>query len=119
MAKLRVENFMEDIQSIDVARHDLIQDVRSLIVGLGSDIGEEIKYGGILFSAGRPFCGIFSYANHISLEFGDGAALPDKFKVLEGSGKQRRHIKLSGLEQVSSKHLQHYLGLALKALREE
>lgn len=90
-----------------------------MILGLGSDIGEEVKYGGILFSQGRPFCGIFSYTNHISIEFGDGAALPDKFKVLEGAGKQRRHIKLIGHEDVSGKHLQHYLGLALKAIREE
>ena len=83
--------------------------------GLDSSITEEVKYGGILFSAEKPFCGIFSYAKHVSLEFGAGASLPDKFKVLEGEGKLRRHIKLSSAQDIAEKHVGEYLLLALKA----
>ncbi|MBA3595351.1 MAG: DUF1801 domain-containing protein [Polaromonas sp.] len=61
------------------------------------------------------FCGIFSYTKHVSLEFSEGAALPDKFKVLEGEGKFRRHIKLSSIEDVSEKYVREYLVLALRA----
>ena len=53
--------------------------------------------------AEKPFCGIFSYAKHVSLEFGAGASLPDKLKVLEGEGKLRRHIKLSSAQDIAEK----------------
>ncbi|MDO9596927.1 MAG: DUF1801 domain-containing protein [Azoarcus sp.] len=63
----------------------------------------------------KPFCSIFSYAKHVSLEFGAGASLTDKFTVLEGEGKLRRHIKLSSVEDIAGKHVGEYLLLALKA----
>ncbi len=82
---------------------------------MDSSISEEVKYGGILFSVEKPFCGIFSYAKHVSLEFGAGASLPDKFKVLEGEGKLRRHIKLLSAQDITKKHVSEYLLLTLKA----
>jgi hypothetical protein len=74
-----------------------------------------VKYGGLLFSVKKPFCGVFSYAKHVSLEFGAGASLPDNFKVLEGDGKLRRHIKLLSAQDIAGKHVREYLVLALTA----
>ncbi len=76
-----------------------------------------MKYGGILFSNGEAFCGVYSYAAHISLEFGKGAEFPDAHKVLEGKGKGRRHIKITSIEDVKAKHVKHYIGVALQNVR--
>jgi hypothetical protein len=111
----RIEKLLDDIRSLDEARFTLVQSLRELILGLTSAITEEVKYGGLLFSASKPFCGVFAYAKHVSLEFGDGASLPDKFKVLEGAGKLRRHIKLTSPCDIADKHVREYLLLALKA----
>lgn len=111
----RISKLLEDIRLLDQARFELVQSLREIILGLAPSISEEVKYGGILFSAGQPFCGVFSYAKHVSLEFGAGASLPDKYKVLEGEGKFRRHIKLSSPQDISGKHVREYLALALKA----
>jgi len=86
------------------------------VLGLDPGVSEEVKYGGLLFSAGKPVCGVFAYAKHVSVEFGDGAMLPDEHKVLEGEGKLRRHIKLSTMGDIDQKHVAHYLTLALRAL---
>jgi hypothetical protein len=94
-------------------RHQLISAIRALILGLDAGVSEEIKYGGILFSAGQPFCGIFSYTEHVSVEFGQGAQLRDEFAVLEGKGKFRRHIKLTHQQDIEYKHLAAYLAQAL------
>lgn len=110
----RIEKLLQDIRSLDNTRFELVQSLRELILSLKPSISEEVKYGGILFSASKPFCGIFSYAKHVSLEFGEGTSLPDKFKQLEGEGKLRRHIKLSSLQDISAKHVREYLLLALK-----
>lgn len=115
MSAERVTQLLEDIRSLSDDRYQLVQSVRKLALGLDASISEEVKYGGILFAAGKPFCGIFSYAKHISLEFSEGASLLDKYKVLEGDGKLRRHIKLNTVEDVQGKHVLEYLVLAHKA----
>lgn len=109
----RIAKLLEDIRRLDSGRFELVQALRKMILGLDSLISEEVKYGGFLFSAETPFCGVFAYAKHVSLEFGAGAALTDKFKVLEGTGKFRRHIKLSSVQDISEKHVREYLVLAL------
>ncbi|NMF91521.1 DUF1801 domain-containing protein [Aromatoleum petrolei] len=111
----RISKLLEDIRLLDSERFEIVQALRKIVLGLAPSISEEVKYGGILFSAEKPFCGIFSYAKHVSLEFGAGASLPDKFKVLEGEGKLRRHIKLTSVPDIAEKHVGEYLLLALKA----
>jgi len=115
MSTDRVAKLLDDIRSLDEARYTLVQALREAVLSLGSGVSEEVKYGGLLFSAGKPFCGVFSYAKHVSLEFGDGAALPDPHQVLEGEGKLRRHIKLSTIQDIPAKQVQAYLGLAYQA----
>lgn len=115
MSAKRVAKLLEDIRLVSDERFKLVQSLRKLVLGLDSGVVEEVKYGGFLFSAGKPFCGIFSYANHASLEFSAGASLPDRHKALEGDGKLRRHIKLSSLQDIERKHVCDYLALAYKA----
>jgi len=116
MTTPRVANLLEDIRRLSEDRFALVQALRQLVLDLDPGVSEEVKYGGLLFSAGKPFCGVFAYAKHVSLEFGDGAALPDEHGVLEGAGKLRRHIKLCKLDDVEQKHVLQYLTLALRAL---
>lgn len=73
---------------------------------------EEVKYGGILFSSGVQFCGVFAYKEHVSVEFGSGAKIKDDIGHLEGSGKGRRHLKLKSEAEIRSKKLADYLLLA-------
>jgi len=112
MSSEPVEHFLEDLRRVDEERFQLVARLRNLILSVDPKITDEIKYGGILFSAGPPFCGIFSYAKHVSLEFGRGAELPDKHKVLEGEGKLRRHIKLEVGQDLFRKNVREYVLLA-------
>lgn len=109
----RISKLLEDIRLLDPERFELVQQLRQTILGLSPALTEEVKYGGILFSADKPFCGVFSYAKHVSLEFSAGASLPDTFQVLEGEGKLRRHIKLSSVRDIPEKHIRQYLLWAL------
>ena len=53
--------------------------------------------------------GIFSYKDHVSLEFSEGAALSDREGHLIGSGKKRRHLKLTNVDDVCSKAARTFL----------
>lgn len=111
----RIEKLLNDIRLVDEDRHALVQSLRKLILSVDRSISEEVKYGGLLYSAGSPFCGIFSYAQHVSIEFSNGAALPDRHNVLEGDGKLRRHIKVRTAGEVTSKHVREYVAKAFAA----
>lgn len=111
----RVTQLLEDIRSLGEDRFALVQALRQHILAMGPAVSEEVKYGGLLFGAGTPFCGVFAYTHHVSLEFSAGAALPDPHQMLEGSGKLRRHIKLTTLQDIANKHVHTYLALALQA----
>ena len=108
----RVGAFLEDIRLIDPVRHQLIEAIMQQIAQLDPAITSEVKYGGLLFSKGHAFCGIFSYSQHVSLEFGEGAQLTDTHLALEGGGKQRRHIKLRSQDDIAKKQISFYLKLA-------
>lgn len=44
--------------------------------------------------ASEPFCYVVHHARHVNLGFCDGASLPDPARLLEGTGKTMRHVKL-------------------------
>jgi len=110
----RIEQFLNDLRLVDEERFELVSRLRRLVLSVDPRISEEVKYGGILFSAGSPFCGLFSYTHHVSLEFSRGASLPDPHQVLEGAGKHRRHIKLASRADLFKKNIREYVALACK-----
>lgn len=78
-------------------------------------MSEEIKYNALLFSSDVQFCGVFAYKHHVCVEFDSGAKISDALGHLEGSGKDRRHIKLRSAQETNAKSVAHYLPLALEA----
>lgn len=105
----RVARWLDDLQMVNAERHALVQALRQSALAAGPGVTEEVKYGGLLFSAAQPFCGVFAYTAHVSLEFGQGAAMSDPAGVLEGAGKGRRHIKFRTLQDLQRCDLGAYL----------
>lgn len=113
MAARSIEHWLDDIRLLNEDGHSIALAVRALMKREFKPLAEEIKYGGILFASGsQHFCGLFVYKAHVSVEFGQGSAMPDEYGLLEGSGKLRRHLKLQRLADIEAKQLAHYLKLA-------
>ena len=111
----KVKNLLDYWEIDNPALYEIANSVRAKILQLFDTVDEEVKYGGILFAAPEPFCGIFVYKQHVSVEFSHGAKIADPHGLLEGKGKGRRHLKLHTLEDVENKYLMDYLRLAQKA----
>lgn len=111
----KIKNLLEDWQTANPDLYEIANSVRTRILELADTVGEEVKYGGILFAAPEPFCGIFVYKQHVTVEFSHGVEIEDPHGLLEGKGKGRRHLKLHTLEDIENKHLTDYLLLAQKA----
>lgn len=114
----RVARWLDDLQMVRAEHHALVQALRQAALASGPDVTEEVKYGGLLFSVAQPFCGIFAYTAHVSLEFSQGATMADPSGVLEGSGKGRRHIKFRTDQDLQRCNLAAYLQQA-KRLSED
>ena len=108
----RVARWLDDLRAVNVERCSLVQALRQKVLAVEPGVTETVKYGGLLFSGPQAFCGIFSYAAHVSMEFSQGAAMADPAGVLEGAGKGRRHIKFRGMNDLKRCDLASYLGQA-------
>jgi hypothetical protein len=115
MATKSVQSLVEDIRLLSETNYEIVEAVRTMVKKSIKGTTEEVKYGGILFSSGVQFCGVFAYKEHVSVEFGSGAKIKDDLGYLEGSGKGRRHLKFRSLKDIKSKMLAQYVLLAHRA----
>ena len=105
-----IEKLLEDYELVNPLLVPIIISLRKMVYKLAPDAAEKKMYGGIIFSTpGRMFCGLFLRKNHISVEFDLGYLLEDKDKLLEGSGKFRRHLKIHDEEEVIKKKVESYI----------
>lgn len=104
-----VIRLLDDLAAVRKESFEVVQQVRAEVRAVSSDVGETVRYGGIMFATNTPFCGVFAYAHHVSVEFSQGWLLEDRHGVLEGGGKYRRHIKLFSADDIATKYLADYL----------
>lgn len=96
---------------------EIADNVSALITRICPLATGRTMYGGTVYEtrAGVPstlVCGVFIYKNHVSLEFSNGAFLQDPGNLLEGQGKNRRHIKLRALKDIGERNVAGFLTAA-------
>lgn len=105
----RVKQLLSDLRLTNPAGYNLVEGVRKAIYSAVPKASECVMYGGFMFAATTKFCGVFAYTEHVSIEFARGCDLKDTHRVLEGSGKLRRHIKVHTLADIKAKHVLAYI----------
>ena len=60
------------------------------------------------------FCYIAAYKEHVNFGFYRGAGLPDPERLMEGTGKEMRHVKVRDADQVELPSLRRLVQLALE-----
>jgi len=79
----------------------MLDALRALILSAAPDILEEIKWSRPCYSTPRGmFCYLHRTKNHVTIGFQRGAALKDPKSLLEGTGKDMRHIKIAKAEEI-------------------
>ena len=100
-------------------QHAIIERLDQLIRQSVPDVQTVQKYGGTLYTL-RPaekegqFCGVFPYKDHVQLAFSNGTALTDPQQLLTGTGKLRRHVNVSALDQINAAGLTELLVNAVR-----
>lgn len=79
------------------AQQATLSELRELVKSLGPDVVEEFKWSRPCYSNQHgPFCYLHSTKSHATLGFQKGTSLNDPENLLEGTGKDMRHIKFKG-----------------------
>ena len=79
----------------------ILETLRTLIMSCGKDIVEEFKWSRPCYSnAGGLFCYLHTTKNHATLGFHRGTSLDDPKGLLEGTGKDMRHVKIRTAQDV-------------------
>jgi hypothetical protein len=71
------------------------------------------------FEVEGPMCFFMAGKRHVSFGFLRGTALDDPAKLLEGTGKSLRHVKLREVEDLKRPELRKLIGEALKLNKRE
>ncbi len=113
-SNIEVLNFLDDIGMYDPDKLAILQKLRLIITKQFSATNEEIKYGGIVYLLDKfLFTGLFVRKNHISLEFVNGSEMNDPDKLLEGTGKFRRHLKIRSINDIKDKKVNSFVKKSL------
>jgi hypothetical protein len=79
----------------------------------------EIHWGHPWFVGNDLVCLVGHFTRHAAIEFWRGSTVPDPDHLLEGTGKNLRHVKLQTLEQASSPKLARLIRRAVELDRSE
>lgn len=82
---------------------EIASSLRQVILEVEPAITESIKWSRPVYSGKGNICSIDPAKDHLNLGFFDGASLPDPSGLLEGTGKNHRHIKVKRLSDIRKK----------------
>ncbi|MBN1648738.1 MAG: DUF1801 domain-containing protein [Spirochaetales bacterium] len=85
---------LEDWQSLAISK------LRKIIKNAVSDIKEKILDSEPAYESSGPCCNIRMLKNHVQLEFWRGKELADRYGILAGNGGTKRHIRISGTDDI-------------------
>ena len=89
--------------------------LRLTILSAAPGVIEEFKWSRPYYStAAGSFCYLQTTKNHVSLGFMKGTALPDPKKLLEGTGKDMRHVKIVSADEMNRPAVLQLIKQAIK-----
>ena len=104
--------FSPEVRDLATRARALIKDVMPDVVEVPWPQQQVVGYGIGPKKMSEQFCYISVHKTHVNLGFNYGSELPDPEKLLEGSGKLFRHVKIMKPEDLSNPALRQLLEVA-------
>jgi hypothetical protein len=92
----------------------LANTIRNFLFEVEPEFEEIKKWGRPAYLMNGMVCAIDSYKNHINLGFAKGTSLSDSGNLLEGTGKNIRHIRISSIEDIQRNEVKSLIKEAIK-----
>lgn len=95
-----VKTVEEYVESLEDWRGEVVTGLRDLILEVEPEVEESIKWSRPVYEDNGSLAYIMAHESHVNLGFTRGVELTDEAGVLEGTGKQMRHVKLRDADDV-------------------
>lgn len=93
----------------------VLNDLRGIILSAAPGIVEELKWSQPWYSSRNGlFCYLQRRKNYVTLGFRMGTSLSDPKKLLEGTGKDMRHVKIASADGMNRPALLQLIKQAIK-----
>ncbi len=108
-----IEAYLEDAP----ARHrEILDRARSMIGDTAPTVEERIKWHNLVFVVqGTDRIYLATFDEHVNLGFFHGSELADPAGLLEGTGTQMRHIKLTHKDDLTDQAIRALIEQAVRA----
>ena len=94
----------EYINGLPENKKDIVKALRKIILSVDPSLNESLKWKQPVYSKKGDICYLFPAGNHVNLGFYKGTELKDPKKMLQGTGKTMRHIKIRTLEDIDKEY---------------
>jgi hypothetical protein len=92
----------------------IAEDANRVVRAAGPGLRTETKWGHPWYVGRDLVCLVGAFTHHVGVEFWRGSALATEHPMLEGTGKNLRHVKLRTAEEARSKEFQHLVKAAIQ-----
>ncbi|MEX0813955.1 MAG: DUF1801 domain-containing protein [Chitinophagales bacterium] len=93
------------IANADKPLKDILLKLRQLIAEAVPKAKENFKWGQPVYTTEKDFCYLKLNKQHINIGFFNFEKITDPNNLLEGSGKNMRHIKIRSISDIDSSEL--------------
>jgi hypothetical protein len=108
-ARKRRKNVDRILAGVQSPQREVAEALRRLILATGPALQETVMYG-VPWYRGKDYVfAIAAHSSHTNLEFYRGTSLRDPGHLLEGTGKNLRHVKVFTVEDARQPRLQALL----------
>lgn len=108
------------LQEKGPALRDVAQGLRELMKKIAPGVKESVNPWKLpTFESNGPMCYFSVGKNHVTFGFLRGTSLPDPERLLEGTGKDLRHVKLCSMEDLQKPALRRLIQAAARLNRKE
>jgi hypothetical protein len=107
------------VRATDPKLQEIVRGLREMIRDVVPEVAETVNPWGIpTFELNGPMCYFMVAAKHITFGFPRGTSLSDPKGLLEGTGKEMRHVKLRNVEDLRKDGLRDLVKEAARLNRE-
>jgi hypothetical protein len=101
---------VDEYVSVLPERHLVIAEkLRQLIKEAAPNLTESIKWNLPCYASGKNICYFVAQRNSLNFGFYDATTLADPEKLLEGTGKKMRHVKIRSIESMPEDALRNLI----------
>lgn len=98
---------------LDPPVNDISLELRRLVLETLPEVREELKWNVPTYSMSKNICSIMAHKKHVNLQLFQGAHIEDS-NLLEGAGKDMRHLKYFSVDEIEGDIVRKCLKQALK-----